>query len=315
MESKIKRWAVAASLLALSTTGLLAQTQPTGQWDFNDPANGLKATIGADLSYIGTADGTQFGTTTSFGISNIGGAAANVMLFPTNTVGMGLSMPTPAAGNGGGAYVNNYTLVMDILFPASSVNKLRALLEADLGTINPDAEFFVSAQNGIGAKGQSFGTIQSNTWYRIGIVAEVPEGGSAVNLRFYIDGNEVGSRASVSPLDDRFALNPAGAAYLFTDDTEETASGYVNSIQLWNVALSKGQMRALGVPSAAGLPQTLPPVPSGIDKWIPHGDFAGRNTPVGAVIDPGSTTIQDSSISLKLNGWLRPTRPSVEIAA
>ncbi|MGH7968023.1 MAG: hypothetical protein ACREIC_04780, partial [Limisphaerales bacterium] len=45
----------------------------TGQWDFK--SGDLAATIGQDLQYLDpdTQSGTRFGTTASFGISDIGG--------------------------------------------------------------------------------------------------------------------------------------------------------------------------------------------------------------------------------------------------
>jgi hypothetical protein len=285
--------ALGFALLAVSL-----QAQPTGQWDFD--SGNLTGTVGAALQYADGAGGatqlaTQFGSTTALGIPNIGGAPAQVMRFSTN--GAGFLMPTPAAGNGGGGLVNDYTIVFDILFPAASNGKARALVDADGGLINVDAEFFVNADNGIGAKGQSVGTILPDTWHRIGFVVD----GTALVIRAYIDGNEVGSRKVANLIDDRFALAPASTAALFSDDNGERAVGYVNSIQLRNVALTKPQMRALAGPTAAGIPATLPPVPSAIEQWIPRGAFASRTTAVGAIIAPGDTTIQDSSITLTLD--------------
>ena len=125
---------------------------------------------------------------------------------------------------------------------------------------------------------------------------------AASRIRTYVNGAEVSSSLATGLVDTRYALTPGGIAGLFSDDNGETAEGYVNSIQFRDVALSKGQVLALGGPSADGIPAVLPPVPSGVEKWIPAGKFASRTTPVGAVISTGSTTIQDSTISLKLDG-------------
>src|SRR5262245_7416805 len=279
----------------LPTNLLLAQ--PVGQWDFD--SGNLNATVGTALTAKGT--GTQFGTTTSFGVPNIGGQPATVMQFPAAPdASSGYQAAFTATPNGGGSLVNEWTLIMDVLFPAASSSKIRALAETDLGSLgNADADVFVRADNKLGTKGAGFGNIATNTWYRIGIVAKITSG-NAGELRFYVDGAQVGILGVANMLDNRYALN--GALEVFTDDNGETQLGYVNSIQLRDVALSKGQMSALGGPVAAGIPQTLPPVPSFIDKWIPAGQFASRTTPVGAVIDPGTSTIQDSSITLTLDG-------------
>ena len=277
--------------------------QPVGQWDFN--AGNLNPSAGAALSYRNSAtqDGTQFGTTTALGIPDIGGQPANVMKFPAVADSSGgYSMTIGGQANGGGSLVNDWTLVLDVLFTPESSGKLRALLETDDGVFDPDAEFWVTAANAFGAKDNAGGTLAPNTWHRLAVVVS----GTDQKITSYVDGIEVKSQKVPNLVDGRFALTPGGIASLFSDDTGETAAGYVNSIQLRDVALSKGQVLALAGPTADGIPAVLPPVPSGVDKWIPGGDFASRTTPVGAVLSVGSTTIQDSSISLSLNGVLVP---------
>ena len=290
---------LAASIASLSIIGGLAQ--PIGQWNFEN--GNLTGTAGGPLSYSDgpgalTEQGTRFGTTTSFGIPDIGGTAAKVMKFPaaTNEV-MGYVMPVTGNATDGGDLMNSYTLIFDLLFPAESTGKWRALFEADNRFLEADAEFFVNPANGIGVSGNYSGTVQSNTWYRIGLVVD----GAQKKLRKYIDGVLVGTQ-SFPRLDDRFALTPNSIAVLFTDNDAESATGYVNSIQLREGALSNGQMRAIAGPSATGIPAQIPPIPSGIERFIPTGEFASRATTVGGVIAPGDTTVQDSSISVALNG-------------
>jgi hypothetical protein len=299
MQIKLRTIALSGAIVMACAASLRAQ--PVGQWDFNSGT--LAGTVGAALEYIDgpggpTQQGTQFGTTTSFGIPDIGGTVANVVRVPKATdATMGLVMPVAAAANGGGTLVNSYTLIFELLFPAGSHSKWRGLLDADKGAIEADAEFFVNTANGIGISGNYSGNIQSNRWYRIGLVMD----GDTKTMRKYIDGVLVGSQ-SIPNIDDRFALSPAGTAYLFTDNDGETEIAYVNSIQLRDRALTTPEMRAMGGPLAAGIQQTIPPVPSGIDRFIPATAFSSRNTEVGAVIDTGSTTIQDASISVRLNG-------------
>ena len=93
---------------------------------------------------------------------------------------------------------------------------------------------------------------------------------------------------------------PNGLALLFGDNDDETESGVLNSLQFHDVPLSRGQIVALGGPQAAGLPQVLPDVPSFVESWIPAGAFARANTPVGAIINTGSSTI--TNIRLNLDG-------------
>src|SRR5256885_3093433 len=81
-----------------------------GQWDFN--SGNLSQTAGAtygDLQYTDPTiqSLTQFGSTTSFGISNINGTVAQVMSFPAATNGAGYFMTSPGTANGGGSQVND----------------------------------------------------------------------------------------------------------------------------------------------------------------------------------------------------------------
>ena len=287
--------ALVLSAGALGAWSLAAQ--PVGQWDFND--GNLNASAGSPLTFkdAATQAGSQFGTTTALGLPDIGGQPAKVLKFPASadTAG-GLGLPVTTVASGGGSLVSTWTLVVDVLFPVASTGKVRSIL--DTGDFNVDAEVFITAANAFGTKTAAGNTIAANTWYRLAFVVDA----AASRIRTYVNGAEVSSSLATGLVDTRYALTPGGIAGLFSDDNGETAEGYVNSIQFRDVALSKGQVLALGGPSADGIPAVLPPVPSGVEKWIPAGKFASRTTPVGAVISTGSTTIQDSTISLKLDG-------------
>src|SRR4051794_33720687 len=119
----------AAVLATLSGVGLIAQ--PIGQWDFN--SGNLAATVGGQpLTYLsaGSNAGVTFGTTTSFGITNVSGAAASVAKVTGFTAPDGIGMPINSAAVGG-SQVNQWTLIEDLLVPASSAGRVRALIETD----------------------------------------------------------------------------------------------------------------------------------------------------------------------------------------
>lgn len=275
-----------------------------GQWDFD--AGNLNATTGSPLVYRDgpggpTEQGTAFNSTTGFGIPDINGEPAQVVRIAAGTQEnpfIGYQMPVPNVANGGGAYLNDYTLILDVLFPAASSGVNRAILETDLGLFNPDAEIFVTAANGLGTKSGAQGNVTPDAWHRLAIVVDTTAG----QIRTYVDGEEASIISISSTPDDRYALTPGVYAEIFSDDNGETAVAYVNSIQLRDEALSKGQVRALGGPAADGIPQDLPPVPSAVERWTPRGDYAGRDTDLGVVIARGDTTIEDASISLSLDG-------------
>jgi hypothetical protein len=122
---------------------LSARATITGQWDFK--TGNYSATIGQPMFPLDTptANGTQFGSTTTFGISSIGGVPTNVMQFPKAPDGFGgYSVPVGASANGGGNYVNQYTVILDVLFTnAPAAGKTFTLFHTDLDLGSGGGEF------------------------------------------------------------------------------------------------------------------------------------------------------------------------------
>jgi hypothetical protein len=295
-----------AALVLIAVGGLAGasmQAAITGQWDFNTAANPLAATTGAPLEYFDgsggdTELGTQTGTTTALALPDIGGLPASVMVFPKCTPLMGYYIVPGIPANGPSGKAENYTILMDILWPAASTGKWRSLIQiSDVYTTpnTTDGELFVNNGNGIGISGAYAGTLLPDTWHRVAFVKE------GTSLSKYIDGELVGTQTlGAAGADWNFEPPPNGVAVLFGDNDGETESGVLNSLQIHDVPLSRGQIVALGGPQAAGLPQVLPDVPSFVERWIPASAFARANTPVGAVINTGSSTI--TNIRLNLDG-------------
>ena len=286
---------VATALLPQAVQGALI-----GQWDFNSGT--LAGTVGTAIAYADgpgatTQAGTTFGTTTALGVPDIGGTAANIMKFPAAVAPAGYAVTIGGASNGGGTLINQWTLIVDVLFPAESNNKWRSFIETDGGAIEADAEFFVNTANGIGVSGNYSGTVLPNTWHRIAFTVDQSDG---VNqIRKYIDGVEVGVQ-NAGGLDGRWALNPGGIATLFSDNDGDVSPGFVNSIQIYDTALPKAQIGALGAPSASGLPTTLPPIPAYLANWIPKAAFAKTGSEVGVVLNKGSVNV--TGITAKYDG-------------
>lgn len=214
----------------------------TGQWDFN--TGNLAATIGTPLAYRSdTASGTIFTTAT------IAGQTASVMGFPAATSTQGYVMTHGIAPNGGGSYVNQYTLIMDVMFPAASSGQWRALFQTSDANAN-DSDLFVNDANGIGISGVYTGTILADTWHRVAFVFDLTL--STARLRKFIDGTLVGTQDLSAGVDGRWSMNPT--ALLFTDENNETRAGWVNSLQIHNVALPDSYLAALGGATAGGIP-------------------------------------------------------------
>ncbi len=232
-----------ASLLILGLS-VCAHAAVTGQWDFN--SSNFTATVGTDLSDFGVTPAT-------FTTATIGGGNAVVMNFPAADATQGFIMPHGIAPNGGGSYVNQYTLVMDIMYPVASAGTWRGLWQTSAGNAN-DGDLFANPDNGIGVEGSYSGVLLPDTWHRVAFVFDLTL--PANRLKKYIDGTLVGAQNLGSGVDGRFSLDPT--ALLFTDEDGETAAGFVNSIQIHDVPLTDTDIFALGKATAAGIPAVIP---------------------------------------------------------
>ena len=175
----------------------------------------------------------QFGTTASFGIANINGEVARVMKFPGGSPSQGFVLSHGGSPNGGGAKINRYTLVMDVLFPSSSTG-YRCLWQTDTSDpTNTDGDLFVNPADGVaGISGQYHGHLTPDAWHRVVFTIDL------VNreLGKFIDGiNVLSGPVGSAPLgtnqmqyldpvtgsrDGRWSLETTGL--LFADETRRT---------------------------------------------------------------------------------------------
>ncbi len=258
--------------------GLTVHATITGQWDFE--SGDLSATVGSAMQFRGTtASQTQFGTTTSFGIANINGQVARVMRFPATTSTEGYILPHGAAPNGGGAKVNQYTLILDVLFPSSSTG-YRAFWQTDTNNAS-DGELFVNGSQGIGISGSYQGSLTPDVWHRVAFTFDLTQR----ELGKFIDGtNVLATPAGAAPLgtnpvqyldastggvDGRWALEPI--ALLLADEDAETGVGYLSSVQFHDRVLTPAEIAALGGPNAAGTPTWSS---GGVAQWDFNGNLA-----------------------------------------
>jgi hypothetical protein len=251
-------------LLSLSARAAII----TGAWEFNGD---YSAAIGTDLVPQGGAvGGSVFGTTTALGVPDIGGQVAQVMRFPMMpTMTDGYQIFPGAAANGSTSDVNQYTLIMDILYPSTSTG-YRALFQTRHDN-NDDADWFVNGSDGIGIKGMYSGALTPDAWHRIALVVDLEQPDATKKYLNYVDGAYVG----YSGLDSqgnpggRFSVWSAASgnpSWVFSDQDGETALGYVNSLQFRDYAMNPAQLASLGGASAAGItvPEPSCALPMGV---------------------------------------------------
>jgi autotransporter-associated beta strand protein/YVTN family beta-propeller protein len=225
----------------------------TGQWDFS--SGDLRATVGRELEYVGNS-----ANLIEYPVMEIQGHPVRVMYFGAMGPGQGLYARHGARPNGGGHLVNQYTIVMDVMYPQASMDHWRALFQSDpFNRAGNEVEFGVGDAfaapdaNGIGAAGLFHHPLTADTWHRVAFVVDLaaPEG---QQLRKYVDGQSVAVQALPGGIDGRYALGPT--VQLFTNGLGEDFSrpGYVSSIQVLNGCLAPSAIAALGSVSPDKLP-------------------------------------------------------------
>lgn len=288
-----------------------AWAQVTGQWDFLQ--GDLRATVGSDLGYFdgvggATALAAQFGTTASFGIAEIGGQTPAVMRVPKNTSAMGLVLYPEMEANGGGLGVNRYSIVMDVLFPASSSGRNRALLQFEDPFVNAvDAALLVGTSNGVGADGVFHGALAADTWNRVVLTVDLTA--TPPSLTKYINGAWVGVQSLSQGIDGRWAMNDrtaalgSNAALLFTDRNGVSETLYLSSLQVHNEVLAPTYVAALGGPAVGKIPATVTPKALvGALQPVPGDLLAEPGQRIEAQIFEGAQPVPVEGIEWKLDG-------------
>jgi hypothetical protein len=260
----------------------------TGQWDFNQ--GDLRATVGQDMQY-GDAlvkAHTSFGTTTSFGIPDIGGKAANVMKFtriddsefpdPTDKNPRGYLTPHGMAPNGGGTKVNQFTMIVDMMIPdlhlGDKYNTVVKWEDVFTDDISRDGSISIQGNDkggdntgGIGISGQYSGDgltyIIGGKWQRIVVAVDMAADIPIIN--YYIDGVKFGQMTTGDRwgFDKRHAIPPVVALYGDGENDNEVNTYYVNSVQFRDGTMTEAEATALGAASADGIPGASSPPPPG----------------------------------------------------
>jgi hypothetical protein len=251
------------------------------QWDFGGD---LSATIGTgSLTYAdGTTGGlTAFGITNGTTVPHINGQPAAFMHFPAfPLLAQGYNATFAATGpNGGGAYVNKYTMIFDVLSPGP-LNWTSFFNTDPANSSGNDGDFYLAYDGslGIDALGYSgVNVVVPDTWYRIAFAADLGAG----TVTYYVNGVQVKQRTGSSLLEGRFALySNADAGHDLRLFNEGDTSGvythelYLNSFFFTDRTLSASEISALGGPNANGIvpePVSTALVLTAICGWLAAG--------------------------------------------
>ncbi len=202
-----------------------AQQWPTclvGRWTFDNPSNLLEATVGNDLLLTGTHS-----LAPGFNLTDQA-VAIGVGSYYTCNHGI--------ASNGGGSYVNEYSILFDIKM--DNPKQYYSFIQTNQTNSN-DGDIFINpnSQIGVSATGYSGFSLKANEWYRVVITVDL---GSSI--RFFVDGKLVLDGISQA-VDGRFSLDPT--LLFFADDNGEDHQIIVSQIALFNSVLENNQVSSL----------------------------------------------------------------------
>jgi hypothetical protein len=244
------------------------QTAALKRYEWNFVSGTLAPALGRGvMSY---ADGAATSNLTSFGqsdgvtIPHVQGHPVRYLRVPAFTsAGNGFHLTFSESGpNGGGTYLNQFTLIFDLLVPAPL--GWTALFNTNPQNAN-DADFYVDPTGRLGSSGIGYSptnTVTAGTWARIVFAADLAAG----TVRYYLNGSLVFT--GTAPLDGRHSLYSnvdAGPDLLLFNEGDPTANLthllYLSSVAFTDRELTGAEIQELGAVNDLGIfVQTLPSV-------------------------------------------------------
>jgi regulation of enolase protein 1 (concanavalin A-like superfamily) len=230
----MERLTFLALIVTLALPVQAGTPEPKSAWEFNAPDR-TRATLGVPLKLVGSIQDSA-GIKAGDGAIQIGEGSYFVC-----THGI--------APNGGGAKVNEWTLLIDFSFPPSSLSDPPSGYN-DLFQTNPtnadDADWTINSSGaiGIGATGYSSTkgyTTKGNTWYRMIVVVD-----NGTRHDLYMDGVEA-FKGTQQGVDGRFSL--ADTILLFcagNNQDRDDAPINVSTVAFWDTPLSAADIATLG---------------------------------------------------------------------
>lgn len=212
----------------------------TGLWRFQNSDDKLKATIGVDLTTSHTGNSAWFlGPWTTIGYMgdplyySDGGVVQERALDY-------LTVNPSFTANGGGSYVNEYTVAIDYV-QTSGLDKWNSLFQTGETGNGSDGDLFTDGAGhiGIGTAGYSTSTYDASKWHRIVWSVDNDD-----FFRVYVDGTLFLDGAGQG-VDGRFSLYP-DRFHLFADNNWEDEWGLVGTVITWNRALTTPEIAQMG---------------------------------------------------------------------
>jgi len=204
----------------------------TGLWRFENSGNPLAATIGNDIVAVDETVTPFVGpwTVINPGLSDNGVVQEQSWGY--------LQVNPNFTANGGGDYVNQYTIAIDYVQTQAGWN---SLFQTAYDGHSNDGDLWIAPDGtiGVGDVGYSTLTFDSSTWHRI-----VWSVDNSSFFRVYVDGTLFLDGAGQG-VDGRFSLYP-DRFNLFADNDWEDMWGLVGTVATWDRALTTDEVAAMG---------------------------------------------------------------------
>lgn len=243
----MKQFVLVAAIAATLAVTPQTSSAALSVWNFN---GNFTAQAGPGGMTLFNNDAT-FG---SFGSDTINGQSTGVFNFNAGTATQGLRVEHQSGPNGGGAYLNQFTVMYDIKFTGDNWQGLFQTNETNAN----DGDFFrrpVASGDGLGISGQYFGQIVTGTWYRIAAVVDQVNN----TLKTYVNGVNTGTVAISGGTDGRWSLYTTNDTtpwfFILADNDGDTTTGSLSSFLFEDRLWTDAQISALGGPTAGGVPE------------------------------------------------------------
>jgi hypothetical protein len=213
----------------------------TGLWRFQDGSNYGKATFGNDITFSGAYGSLMSGPWTSIGTPALTQLYADGSAFQESSWNY-MSVNPGFTANGGGSYVNEYTIAIDYCQTQTGWN---SLFQTAWGGNDSDGDLWINGATitastiGVGAAGYSTQTFDASKWHRI--VWSIDNGNF---FRAYVDG-VLFLDGTPQSVDGRFSLY-TDRFNLFADDSWEDMWGLVGTVATWGRALTSAEVAQMG---------------------------------------------------------------------
>jgi hypothetical protein len=234
---------------ALAFTGSLAQGATIkGLWAFNNPGNLGQASIGTNLTINGTAPTYSATMNDDFATAQTG--VVTTVVGPAN----GFTVTHNIAPNGGGSFVNDYSILVDMFTPAATRSSWRTIMQTSTTNAN-DGDYFIRNDNdhmGTASMTYSPNAINEAKWSRLVLTFHLDPVATSSVINAYIDGVLFYNHASSSTdllRDGRFSLDTTIG--IFRDEDGDNGALNVGALAMWDGALTAGEVSALGIAGAA----------------------------------------------------------------